>query len=97
MPALKIGRLYSLLTLCSVGELAAQATRVSTHSARALAPISESFTRAGPRTSLELPFAMSRVTPDSSRPGLRRASVGELLLAIPGVQVQERANPAQDP
>ena len=40
---------------------------------------------------------MSRVTPDSSRPGLRRASVGELLLAIPGVQVQERANPSQDP
>lgn len=59
--------------------------------------ISVSVTRAGPRTPLELPFAVSRMTPDSSRPGLRRTSVGDLLLGVPGVQVQERANPAQDP
>ncbi len=33
----------------------------------------------------------------SARPAQRRSGVGELLLAVPGVQVQDRANPSQDP
>lgn len=48
------------------------------------------------RSVLALPFAITRVTPDSLRPGLRRATVGELLFAVPGVQVQPRNNPTQD-
>lgn len=48
------------------------------------------------RSVLALPFAISRVAPDSLRPGLRRAAVGDLLFAIPGVQVQPRNNPTQD-
>ncbi len=48
------------------------------------------------RSVLDLPFAISRVSPDSLRPQLRRANVGDLLFAIPGVQVQTRNNPTQD-
>lgn len=33
----------------------------------------------------------------STRPAQRRVGVGDLLLAVPGVQVQDRANPSQDP
>lgn len=62
-----------------------------------LTPVRVSVTRDAARSVLELPFALSRVTPDSLHPGLRRASLGELLLGIPGVQVQERNNPSQDP
>lgn len=48
------------------------------------------------RSVLELPFAITRLSPDSLRPQLRRVSVGDLLFAIPGVQVQTRNNPTQD-
>ncbi|MES2523649.1 MAG: TonB-dependent receptor [Gemmatimonadota bacterium] len=65
--------------------------------ARPLAPVSVTVTRDAARSTFELPFATARVLPDSSRPGLRRSSIGELLLGVPGVIVQERANPSQDP
>ena len=65
--------------------------------AQALVPISVSVTRDGTRSVLELPFALARVTPDSLHPGLRRASLGEFVFGIPGMQVSERNNPSQDP
>ena len=52
-----------------------------------LHPVSVAATRSGTRTPFELPFALSRTLADSSRPGLRKLSVGELLLGVPGVQV----------
>jgi iron complex outermembrane recepter protein len=48
------------------------------------------------RSVLALPFAISRITPDSMRPELRRTGVADLLFGIPGVQVQPRNNPTQD-
>jgi iron complex outermembrane receptor protein len=48
------------------------------------------------RSVLSLPFAVSRVSADSLRPAVRRAAVGDLLFAVPGVQVQPRNNPTQD-
>lgn len=62
-----------------------------------VAPVTVSVTRDAARSPFELPFATSRVTPSASRPGLRRTSISELLLGVPGVVVQDRANPSQDP
>jgi iron complex outermembrane receptor protein len=54
-------------------------------------------TRETARTVLELPYAVSRVQPDSARPALRHVSFDEMLLALPGVTVANRNNPTQDP
>src|SRR5258708_12732495 len=79
------------LLLCAPGTLAAQ------DSARASLPaIRVTATREGPRTIVELPFAISRVRPDSLA-ALRRAGVDELLFAIPGFALPNRQNPAQYP
>jgi len=62
-----------------------------------LGGVQVTVTRDAPRPALELPFAISRVTPERDRPAIRRAGIGDLLFAVPGVQVQDRANPSQDP
>lgn len=62
-----------------------------------LAPLSVTVTRDAGRTPFELPFATARLIPDASRPALRRAGIGDLLFGVPGVVVQDRANPSQDP
>ena len=64
--------------------------------AQALQGVRVTVTRDAARSPLELPFAWSRATIDD-RPALRRSGVGDLLLGVPGVQVQDRANPSQDP
>ena len=64
--------------------------------AQALQDVRVTLTRDAARSPLELPFAWSRATIDD-RPALRRSGVGDLLLGVPGVQVQDRANPSQDP
>src|SRR5215213_1937327 len=46
---------------------------------------------------LDLPYALSRIVPDSGRPSLRHVSFDEMLLAVPGVTVANRNNPTQDP
>lgn len=79
--------------------LAAQAqtdTTVRDSSARALQPVRVTVTRDAARSPFELPFALS-TAPISARPAQRRLSVSDLLLGVPGVQVQDRANPSQDP
>jgi iron complex outermembrane receptor protein len=62
-----------------------------------LPPVEVTVTRDAARSTLDLPFAVSRVVPDSTRPALRRASFDEMLLALPGVSVANRNNPTQDP
>lgn len=53
-------------------------------------------TRDGPRTTLELPYAVTLTRPDSLA-ALRRMGVDELLFGVPGVALANRQNPAQDP
>ena len=62
-----------------------------------LPAVEVTVTRDAARPALELPFALSRVVPDSTRPGLRHVSFEEMLLALPGVSVANRNNPTQDP
>jgi iron complex outermembrane recepter protein len=64
--------------------------------AQALNPVRVTVTRDVARSPFELPFALA-TAPLTARPALRRAGIGDLLLAVPGVQVQDRANPSQDP
>jgi iron complex outermembrane recepter protein len=62
----------------------------------ALPPVRVTATREGPRTPLELPYAVTLTRPDSLA-ALRRLGVDELLFAVPGVALANRQNPAQDP
>ncbi|MBU6366682.1 MAG: TonB-dependent receptor [Gemmatimonadetes bacterium] len=72
-------------------------TLIPRDSAARLASVRVTVTRDAPRPALELPFAVSRAAPERERPAIRRAGIGDLLFGIPGVQVQDRANPSQDP
>ena len=49
------------------------------------------------RSILEIPYALSRLIPDSLRPGMKNASIDERLFLLPGVIVTNRNNPSQDP
>jgi iron complex outermembrane receptor protein len=75
--------------------LAAQ-TDTTGRAPTAIEPVRVEIAREGARSVLEVPFAISRVVPDSLRPQQRRSGVGDLLFGIPGVQVQPRNNPSQD-
>jgi iron complex outermembrane receptor protein len=75
----------------------AQTTPPSDSSRAVLRPIAITVSRDGARSPFEVPFATTRVSPDAVRPGQRRVSLSDLLLGVPGVVVQERANPSQDP
>lgn len=48
-------------------------------------------------STLDLPFAVSVQTPDSTRPGQRHLSLDETLWLVPGLSVSNRNNPSQDP
>ncbi|WP_337172655.1 TonB-dependent receptor [Gemmatimonas aurantiaca] len=63
---------------------------------QSLQSVRVSVTRDDARSPFELPFALTSA-PLSARPAQRRTGVGDLLLGVPGVQVQDRANPSQDP
>ncbi|MDQ6885841.1 MAG: TonB-dependent receptor [Gemmatimonadota bacterium] len=62
-----------------------------------LAPVVTTVTRERGRSPLDLPYAISIVRPDSSRPGQRHLGIDESLLLLPGVTVANRFNPSQDP
>src|SRR3979411_2366715 len=62
-----------------------------------LAPVIVQVGRGAHRSPLELPFAVTVQTPDSTRPGQRHLSLDETLLLIPGLSVSNRNNPSQDP
>ncbi|NUP55308.1 MAG: TonB-dependent receptor [Gemmatimonadaceae bacterium] len=81
----------SILLLVLPALLAAQ------DSARtALPTVRVTATREGPRSPLELPYAVTLSRPDSLI-ALKRLGVDELLFAVPGVSLANRQNPAQDP
>lgn len=63
--------------------------------AQAIQSVRTTVTRDAARSPFELPFAVT-TAPLSARPALRRTGVSDLLLGVPGVQVQDRANPSQD-
>lgn len=85
------------MALTLVSGAAASAQRADTARTATLAPVSVTVTRDAARTPFELPFATARLLPDASRPAVRRTGLGDLLFAVPGVIVQDRANPSQDP
>src|SRR5205814_3691791 len=62
-----------------------------------LEPVVVEVGRGTRRSLLELPFAVTVQTPDSSRPGQRHLSLDETLWLIPGLTVSNRNNPSQDP
>ncbi|HEU4566015.1 MAG TPA: TonB-dependent receptor [Gemmatimonadaceae bacterium] len=62
-----------------------------------LPPVEVTVTRDANRSVLDLPFAISTTSPDSSRPGQRKTGIDETLFLLPGVTVAKRDNPAQDP
>jgi iron complex outermembrane receptor protein len=62
-----------------------------------LAPIRVTVSRDVARSTLDLPFSVSRLSFDSARVGARRGSLTELLIAIPGLAISNRHNPTQDP
>lgn len=62
-----------------------------------LKPVIVEVGRGAHRSPLDLPFAVTVQTPDSSRPGQRHLSVDETLALIPGLTVSNRNNPSQDP
>lgn len=82
------------LAVASIGacSLNAQSSRDTT---RHLQSVRVTVTRDAERPPFELPFAVT-TAPLSARPALRRTGVSELLFGVPGVQVQDRANPSQD-
>lgn len=90
------------LQLAPAPSLAAQSRPRPTDSTRAdsaaqtLGAVRVNVTRDAARSPFELPFAISSA-PLSVRPAQRRIGVGDLLFGVPGVQVQDRANPSQDP
>ncbi len=62
-----------------------------------LAPVVVEVARGAHRSPLDLPFAVTVQTPDSSRPGQRHLALDEALFLIPGLTVSNRNNPSQDP
>jgi iron complex outermembrane recepter protein len=71
--------------------------RAQDTAATQLAPVVVEVGRGPHRSPLDLPFAVTVQTPDSSRPGQRHLSLEETLVLIPGLTVSNRNNPSQDP
>lgn len=71
------------------------AARSLRDSAQSLQALRVTVTRDAARSPFELPFALS-TAPLTARPALRRTGTSDLLLGVPGVIVQDRANPSQD-
>jgi iron complex outermembrane recepter protein len=61
-----------------------------------LPPVVVQIGRDAGRAALDLPYAITSSTPDSTRPGQRHASLDETVFLVPGVTVFNRNNPAQD-
>ncbi|HUQ80964.1 MAG TPA: TonB-dependent receptor [Gemmatimonadaceae bacterium] len=93
------GELAALSVVCALGVTISRDARAQqgTPPKATLPPVEVTVTRDAARSTLELPFAVSRVVPDSGRPALRHVSFDEMLLALPGVTVANRSNPTQDP
>lgn len=90
MKLITLGRLTALLAPLA-------AARPQDTAATRLAPVRVTVSRDEARSTLDLPFGISRLAVDSVRAGARRASLTDLLIAIPGLVVSNRHNPSQDP
>jgi iron complex outermembrane receptor protein len=77
--------------------LAPSFARAQDTAATRLDPVVVEVGRGAYGSPLDLPFAVTVQTPDSSRPGQRHLSLDETLLLIPGFTVSNRNNPSQDP
>jgi iron complex outermembrane recepter protein len=86
----------ALATMIALGALASPAAAQDS-TARRLQPVRVTVTRESARSVLDLPFGVSRLQVDSGRTGIRRASLTEMLLNVPGLAVSNRYNPTQDP
>lgn len=84
------------LALCLAAPAGAQDSAVVRRGVVRVAPVKVTATRDGPRAPLELPYGVTIARTDSLV-AMRRASVDELLFAVPGVTLANRQNPAQDP
>jgi iron complex outermembrane receptor protein len=89
-------RRLSVLTAALVTLVAERGGAQDTTATR-LAPVIVEVGRGTRGSPLDLPFAVSVQTPDSSRPGQRHLSLDETLSLIPGLSVSNRNNPSQDP
>lgn len=87
----------ALVCLGARPALAQQRDTAATAAPRALQAVRVTVSRETSRSVLDLPFGVSRLSTDSARAGIRRASLTELLLNVPGLAVANRHNPTQDP
>lgn len=62
-----------------------------------LDPVIVTVTRGIGTSPLNAPFAMTVLTPDSTRPGQRHTALDESLSLVPGLTAVNRTNPSQDP
>ncbi|HVF40558.1 MAG TPA: TonB-dependent receptor plug domain-containing protein, partial [Gemmatimonadaceae bacterium] len=83
------------LAICSA-PVAAQANPQDTLHATEIEPVVVRVAR-GRSSVNRAPFALTITTPDSTRPGQRHSAVDETLALIPGLSVNSRSNPSQDP
>ena len=88
---------FLLMAAVSVPVTARGQDTLPPRQATPLPTVQVTIAREAARSTLELPFAVTRTTPDSARPGLAHASLDELLQHLPGVTVSNRGNPTQDP
>jgi iron complex outermembrane recepter protein len=91
------GALPRCSVLVQVLALASPARAQESAAPATLPPVVVTVTRDVARSPLELPFAITRLMPDSLRPGQRNLSADETLMLAPGVSVANRNNPTQDP
>lgn len=85
-----------IAALCSV--TATAQSQDSTNARRTtLDPVIVTVTRGIGTSPLDAPFAMTVLTPDSTRPGQRHTALDESLSLVPGLTAVSRTNPAQDP
>ncbi len=62
-----------------------------------LAPVTVTVARAPASSWLSLPLAITVVRPDSARPGGRDFALESVLAHVPGLVIESRTNPTQDP
>jgi iron complex outermembrane recepter protein len=83
--------------LCAAAALGPACLIAQDTAATQLPTVTVEVGRGSHGSTLDLPFAISVQTPDSSRPGQRHLSLDEALWQVPGLSVSNRNNPSQDP
>ena len=86
------GFLATLLAIPAISATAQVPDSVAT-----LSGVRVTVSRDASRSTFDLPYALSRLSLDSTRAATRRASLTEVLLFVPGVTISNRYNPTQDP